>query len=78
MVIFTGIFFEIVEDEATLGALIGGLVNESDGVLVTAITPAINAASMTMTGSQINTLAESSGVIRIEDDTEVGFTPTGG
>ena len=78
MVIFTSSFFELVEDEATLGALIGDLVGQPNGVLVTAITPGIDAASMTMTGSQINTLAESSEVIRIEEDTEFGFTPTGG
>jgi prepilin-type N-terminal cleavage/methylation domain-containing protein len=78
VVIFTSGFLDIDEDEATLGASIGNLVGAPSGVLVTAITPAIDAASMTMTGSQINTLAEFASVIRIEDDTEFSFTPLGG
>ena len=75
VVIFTSSFLDIAGDETTLGLLVGGLVGEPSGVLVTAITPAIDSASMTMTGSQINTLAEFASVIRIEEDTVFGFPP---
>ena len=62
-------------DEAALGLLVGGIVNEPGGVLITAAIPAVNSASMTLTGTQINTLAEDAGVIRIEEDTVLTFPP---
>ena len=76
VVIFTGAFMDQVVDEAALGDLVGGLLN--DVVSITAITSAVNAASMTLTGTQINTLAEFNDVIRIEEDTVFSFPPFGG
>ena len=62
-----------IVDEAALGLQVGALVDEPSGVFITAVTLGNNAASMTLTGSKINTLAEADAVIRIEEDTVFSF-----
>ena len=73
VVIFTSSFLDVAGDEAPLSVLVGRFVNEPGGVPITAVTAAIDAVSMTLTGSQINTLAEFNVVIKIEEDTAFSF-----